>query len=276
MRERDGSGAIVEAYSSRSARYDEQANLRSCWGAIAARALAGIRLRERYARVVEVGCGSGRGLRDLLLRSGSEAEFIGIDPAPGMRALAQEALRDLPRAQVRDGRFEALPLEDASVDYLFSVLAFHWTTDVERSIDELARVMRPDGEMDLFFTGRETGKEFTARTTPIFLAYMGPRLLLESARLRKHLTREQAERAFQRRFDPAQLRVAESFETHRDDLEGHWSWWVTRAEGHFSRIAAERRAACDAEIRAAISALSADGQIPYTVHLLHVRLGVER
>jgi len=208
----------------------------------------------------------------VVLRSGSRAEFIGVDPAPGMRALAASAVSDLANVQILHGRFENLPLDTATVDYLFSVLAFHWTTDVERSIDELTRVLKTDAEMDLFFTGRDTGKEFTGRTTPIFLKYMGPLLLLQSARLRKHLTREEAERSFRRRFASARLSVEESFETHFDDADGHWSWWVTRAEGHFSRIPEDKRKACDEEIRRAIESLAQDGRIPYTVHLLHVRL----
>jgi len=30
--------------------------------------------------------------------------------------------------KIRDGSFEHIPLEAASVDYLFSIFAFHWTT----------------------------------------------------------------------------------------------------------------------------------------------------
>jgi hypothetical protein len=101
---------------------------------------------------------------------------------------------------------------------------------------------------------------------------MGPLLLLESARLRKHLTREDAEQAFGRCFASSRLSVEESFETHFDDIDGHWSWWLARAEAHFSRIPPDRRQACDQEIRSAIESLSREGRIPYTVHLLHVRL----
>ena len=36
---------------------------------------------------------------------------------------------------VIEGRFESIPLESASIDYLYSVLAFHWTTDLEASAD---------------------------------------------------------------------------------------------------------------------------------------------
>jgi len=263
---------IVRAYSERAEGYDEDANLRSCWGRVAERALASIQLRERHRSVVEVGCGTARGLRELALRSRRGVEFTGVEPAAGMRERACTALQGLENVRVLDGRFESLPLGTGTVDYLFSILAFHWTTDVERSVDELARVLKPDGEQDLFFTGRDTGREFTARTTPIFLKYMGPTLLLQSAGLRKHLTREATTRLFQRKFSCDRLSVEESFETHHDDLEGHWSWWASRAAGHFERIPPDKRRACNDEIREAIRGLAQDGRIPYTVHLLRVRL----
>jgi ubiquinone/menaquinone biosynthesis C-methylase UbiE len=264
--------SVIGAYSREAGRYDGEGNLHSCWAVVAERALAGIGLRERHRVVVEVGCGSGRALRELAARAGPGAQIIGIEPAEGMRVRACEALRDIRNVSVVDGRFEKLPIATATVDYLLSILAFHWTTDPEGSVDELARVLRSDGEMDLFFSGRETGREFTARTTPVFLRYMGPALLLQSAGLRTHLTREAAERLFRRRFAADRLAVDDSIETHYDDLEGHWSWWVARAAGHFGRIPAERRAECDAEVREAIRSLGPDGRIPYTVHLLHVRL----
>jgi ubiquinone/menaquinone biosynthesis C-methylase UbiE len=265
------SDSIVRAYSESARGYDDDGNLRSCWGRVADRARAGLRVASRHRAVVEVGCGTGRDLAELARRSAG-ASFIGIEPAAGMRERALATACGARNVRVVDGRFEDLPLGDGPVDYLFSILAFHWTTDVERSVDELARVLRPDGEMDLFFTGRDTGREFTARMTPIFLTYLGPVALLESARRRRHLTRDTATELFRRRFPAERLSVEESFETFHDDLDGHWSWWVSRAAGHFDGIPQGQRAACDGEIRAAISGLAVDGRIPYTVHLLHVRL----
>ena len=96
-------------------------------------------------------------------------------------------------------------------------------------------------------------------------------MLLESAGLRKQLTQEAAFDAFCRVFSSKRLTVDESYNTHYDSLEGHWSWWL-RIEGHFVKIPPERKAACDAAIRAAIGTLGEADRIPYTVHLLHVKV----
>jgi ubiquinone/menaquinone biosynthesis C-methylase UbiE len=77
-----------------------------------------------------------------------------------------------------------------------SIFAFHWTTDLEASVKEIARVLKPGSEMDLFCIGRNNVREFIQRTSPIFLKYMGPVLLLGSARLRKQLKKEEALQLF--------------------------------------------------------------------------------
>lgn len=125
--------------------------------------------------------------------------------------------------------------------------------------------------MDLFFIGRDNGREFIQKTSGIFLKYMGPALLLDSARLRKQLTRDAALQLFASVFEPSSLSVEESFRTYYDTLDGHWSWWI-RVEGHFVKIPPGKKAHCDREVRAALQALSEPGGIPYTIHELHVRV----
>jgi ubiquinone/menaquinone biosynthesis C-methylase UbiE len=263
--------AIVDTYSKLAEQYDDARNLRSCWGRSADQALASIRLQNHHRVVMDVGCGTGRALARLAQEYGPHVRFIGVDPAPNMRAKAAEAAKHYGNIDIIDGAFERLPVESASVDYLYSIYAFHWATDLKGSVQELARVLTPSGEMDLFFTGRHNGREFLPKTSPIYLKYMGPALLLQSAGMRKQITKDAARMLFESAFDPARVVVDESYHTFHDSLDDHWSWWV-RAEGHFVRIPAERRRHCDEEIKRALSELSTDQGIPYTIHLIHVRV----
>ncbi|TLY16731.1 MAG: methyltransferase domain-containing protein, partial [Nitrospirae bacterium] len=171
---------IVETYSKLADQYDEDKNNRSCWGISAEKALASIRPKEHCEVVVDVGCGTGRALVHLAGQSRPHVLLIGIEPALNMRNRAIELTERYPNIRIVDGSFENLPLETASVDHLYSIHAFHWTTDLIKSVKELSRVIKPTGEMDLFFIGRNNGHEFIRKTTPIFLKYMGPTLLLES------------------------------------------------------------------------------------------------
>jgi ubiquinone/menaquinone biosynthesis C-methylase UbiE len=262
---------IVETYSRLAREYDEEANFLSCWGRASERALSTIRLREDYNVVVDMGCGTGRAIHALAFTAQPHTRFIGIDPAENMCRIAAQKAAEQKAVQIRQGAFEKIPLETASVDYLYSILAFHWVTDLAAAVAEIARVLKPDGEMDLFFIGRDNGREFIQKTSAIFLKYMGPALLLDSARLRKQLTRQAASDLFSKVFESPRLSVEESFTTYYDTLEGHWSWWV-RVEGHFVKIPQGKKAACDRDVREALQSLAEPRGIPYTIHELHVKL----
>ena len=228
-------------------------------------------LRPTHKTVVDVGCGTGRELVQLAANHPPDAKFFGVEPAANLRMIAAARTAPHPNVRIIDGRFECLPLETRSVDYLYSVLAFHWTTDLHKSVAELARVLRPTGEMDLTFIGRNNGREFIQKTTPIFFKFMTPAMMVEAVSLRKQLTLAEATALFQKSFNSPGLTVTESYHTYYDTLEGHWAWWV-RIEGQFVNVPPDKKAECDQAVHSAISTLATDKGIPYTVHLLHVRL----
>jgi len=93
------------------------------------------------ARVLDVGCGTGRLLRRAALRW-PHARMIGVDPASGM---IEQARRLTPDAEFAIGSGEALPLPDASVDAAFSTVSFHHWADQLAGIREVARTLRPGG-----------------------------------------------------------------------------------------------------------------------------------
>jgi len=268
----DERDVVIRTYSEHAGEYDREGNLESCWGQAAKRALQQISLKGSYNVVADLGCGGGHALLELASRPHSVSRFIGVEPADDMRDHAIKKLEGMSGVSVLDGRFEEIPIETASVDYLFSILAFHWVTDLDKSAEELARVLKPNGEMDLFFVGRDAGRDFVKKTSPIFMKYMGLGWVVESAKMRKHLSRDGAEELFRKAFAGERLTVEEEFKTYYDDLEGHWSWWVPRLGAHFANMPQEKREQCDKECRDAIASLGTGEGIPYEVHLLHVRV----
>jgi len=86
-----------------------------------------------------------------------------------------------------------------------------------------------------------------------------------------NLFKEAAFQLFQMVFDDRRVSVGESYETYDDSLDGHWSWWL-RIEGHFVQLQPEKRAACDREVKDALETLRTPAGIPYTIHMLHVKL----
>jgi ubiquinone/menaquinone biosynthesis C-methylase UbiE len=261
---------VIETYSRLADVYDEGGNMASCWGRVSRHALTVLAPPPARGTVVDVGCGTARELTQIAAACTPGVQLIGVEPAPNMRRIA--ALRAAAFANVRivDGRFEQLPLTSDSVDYLYSILAFHWTTDARQSAAEIARVLRDTGNMDLVFIGRNNGREFIRATTPVFFKFLTPAMMVEAVSLRQQLTLEATKTLFGELF-PSGLSVSESYHTYYDTLDGHWAWWV-RIEGQFVNIPPDRKSECDQAVRAAIAGLQTPDGIPYTVHLLHVRL----
>lgn len=91
--------------------------------------------------IVDVGCGTGRLLRAVSVRW-PEARLIGVDPAGQM---VSQADRLCPKATFKVASAESLPLPDESADIVLSSISFHHWADQERGLQEIARVLRPEG-----------------------------------------------------------------------------------------------------------------------------------
>jgi SAM-dependent methyltransferase len=93
--------------------------------------------------------GSGPGLDALLAASqvGPGGRVIGVDMTPEMLARARATASRAGVAQVdfREGRLEALPVEDASVDAVTSNCVINLVPDKAAVFREVARVLRPGG-----------------------------------------------------------------------------------------------------------------------------------
>jgi ubiquinone/menaquinone biosynthesis C-methylase UbiE len=99
-------------------------------------------------RVLDVGCGTGRLLQDLAGRVPDAQLLTGIDPAPGMIAVAHDTV-ETDRVNLTVGVVETLPYVDASFDLVVSSTSFdHWS-DQLAGLRECARVAAPGAHLVL-------------------------------------------------------------------------------------------------------------------------------
>ena len=103
------------------------------------------------SEVLDLAAGTGKLTRPLVERFG---RVTAVEPDPGMRAVLSQ-VTDC--HLVLEGRAEAIPLPNDSVDAVFVGQAFHWFATAE-ALAEIARVLRPRGGLVLIWSGWSTAE----------------------------------------------------------------------------------------------------------------------
>lgn len=97
-------------------------------------------------RVLDVACGTGVLAREAALQLNGEGSVTGLDPSPGMLAVAKQLA---PAIQWREGVAESLPFEDDSFDAVVSQFGLMFFKDRDRALREMVRVLTHGGCMSV-------------------------------------------------------------------------------------------------------------------------------
>jgi SAM-dependent methyltransferase len=116
--------------------------------------------------VVDLGAGTGKFTKLLIATGGS---VVAVEPVPEMLDRLRAAL---PEARAMAGTATAIPLPDASVDAVVCAQAFHWFATRE-ALDEISRVLKPEGRLALVWNLRDAQVEWVARMDTIVNRYEG-------------------------------------------------------------------------------------------------------
>jgi arsenite methyltransferase len=101
--------------------------------------------------VLDLGCGAGTDLLIAAQMTGPAGRVIGLDMTASMlaRARASAVEMDLGNVELHEALIESLPLDAASVDVVISNGVIDLVPDKDAVLDEIDRVLRPGGRLQL-------------------------------------------------------------------------------------------------------------------------------
>jgi SAM-dependent methyltransferase len=106
---------------------------------------------DEGATVLDLGCGAGTDLLIAAQMVGPSGKVIGVDMTASMlaRANASAAEMGLANVELHESLIESLPVPDASVDVVISNGVIDLVPDKDAVFDEIDRVLRPGGRLQI-------------------------------------------------------------------------------------------------------------------------------
>jgi ubiquinone/menaquinone biosynthesis C-methylase UbiE len=98
-------------------------------------------------RVIDVGCGPGFYVSELLDEVGADGAVLGVDAAEAMLGVAAKRCEGRGNAAFEQGDATSLPAADSSFDRALSVQVMEYVPDVAAALAEVHRVLRPGGRV---------------------------------------------------------------------------------------------------------------------------------
>ena len=151
---------------------------------------------EQGDHVLDVGCGHGRSLMELAARA-PRARVVGVDSSELMVEIAAQRNRRLiesARVDVILSSVETLPFPGDTFDKAQCVHVLYFWKDIETSLREIARVLKPGGRLGLLFRTNADPKAIASFPPEIysFRALVDVSAALERAGMDIHLAEDSA------------------------------------------------------------------------------------
>ncbi len=101
-------------------------------------------------RVLDIGCGPGFYVSELVDRVGKAGAVVGVDISADMLNLAKKRCEGHANVAFHEASATALPVDDSSFDAALSVQVLEFITEVDAALAEMRRILRPGGRLVLW------------------------------------------------------------------------------------------------------------------------------
>ncbi len=98
-------------------------------------------------RILDVGCGPGFYVAELLEEVGPEGSVVGLDRSPQMLAIAARRCRTHSNADFREGEATSLPVGESDFDAVLCIQVLEYVTNVPAALAQMHRALRPGGRL---------------------------------------------------------------------------------------------------------------------------------
>ncbi len=119
---------------------------------------------KKYADGLDIGCGEGFPIIEIAARFGKTGRFFGLDPLrkPLKRMLLKKKLYQLSTVQAIQADAEFLPLKTNQFDLIVSNNGVNNVDNLNQTLKECRRIIKPSGQMVITVNTEQTMKEFYA------------------------------------------------------------------------------------------------------------------
>ena len=97
--------------------------------------------------ILDVGCGPGFYVAELLDETGSSGRVVGVDSSPQMLAIAAKRTEGYENVDFHQGEATALPVQDSGFDRALCVQVLEYVDDPTAALAEMHRALRPGGQV---------------------------------------------------------------------------------------------------------------------------------
>jgi arsenite methyltransferase len=105
---------------------------------------------RRGERILDIGCGPGFYVAELLEEVGSEGAVVGLDVSPQMLAIAARRCQAFGNVTFRQADAAKLPVDETGFDAALCVQVLEYVPDVPAALREMRRALRTGGRLVLW------------------------------------------------------------------------------------------------------------------------------